>query len=58
MNNGNNQVVWIGCKQYLKDKICSEINFDWTTDFQLMGIYYDVDLIKINKLNYDKNWLK
>lgn len=55
MNNGNTQIVWIGCKKYPEDKICSKINFDWTTNFQLLGIHYHVNLIRINKLNYDKN---
>lgn len=28
MNNGNTKIVWIGCKKYSEDKICSEFNFD------------------------------
>lgn len=30
MNNGNTKIVWIGCKKYSEDKICSENNFEWT----------------------------
>lgn len=37
------QIVWIGSKKYSEEKICSEINFQWTTQIKLLGIYYDVD---------------
>lgn len=28
MNNRNSQIVWIGCKKYSEEKICSEIKID------------------------------
>lgn len=46
--------VWIGSKKYSEENNCSELNFQWTTQFKRLGIYYDVDLDKIIKLNYDK----
>lgn len=58
MNNVKIQIVWIGSKKYLEDKICIEINFEWIINFKFLGIYYDVDLIRINKLNYDKKLVK
>lgn len=52
MNNAKTQIVWtLGSKKYSEDKICSEINFEWTTNFKLLGIHYDVDLTRIKKLN-------
>lgn len=48
MNNAKTQIVCIGSKKYSEDKICTAINFEWTTNFKLLGIHYDV--------NYDKNW--
>lgn len=32
--------------------------FKWTTQFKLLGIYYDVDLYKIVKLKYDKKLVR
>lgn len=48
----NPQIVWIGNKKYSEDKICSVNNFQWTKHFKRLGIHYDLDLTRINKLNY------
>lgn len=58
INQEKTQIVWIGSKKYSEENICSEMNFQWTTQFKLLGIYYDVDLDKIIKLNYDKKLVK
>lgn len=31
-NNAKTHIVWIGSKKYSEDKICSENNFEWTTN--------------------------
>lgn len=46
--------MWIG--KYSEETICSEMNFQWASQYKLLGIYYDVD--KIIKLNYDKNLVR
>lgn len=37
MNNAKTQIVWIGTYKYSEDKICTEINFEWTTNFKNFG---------------------
>ena len=58
INRDKTQIVWIGSKKFSEERLCSDINFNWTTRFKLMGIYYDVDLNEILKLNYDKKLVK
>lgn len=36
-------------EKYADDKICSEINFQWTTNIKLLGVHYDVDFTKITE---------
>lgn len=58
INRDKTQIVWIGSKKYSDERLCSDMNFKWTTRFKLLGIHYDVDLNKILKLNYDKKLVK
>ena len=34
------------------------MNFQWTTQYRLLGIGFDVDLANVPKLNYDKKLVK
>lgn len=58
INISKTQLVWIGSKKYSSNIICEEMNFQWTSTFKLLGIYFDVDLTNIPKLNYDKKLVK
>lgn len=54
INLSKTQATWIGSKKYSIEKMCKNINLQWTTTFKLLGIYFDVDLTNILKMNYDK----
>ena len=58
MNLSKTQITWIGSKKYSADKLCNELNLIWTNTFTLLGIHFDVDLSRINFLNYDKKLVK
>ena len=58
INLSKTQIVWIGSKKYSSEKPLNEMNFQWTTQFKVLGIYFDVDLSKVPKLNYDKKLVK
>ena len=58
MNLSKIQITWIGSKKYSADKLCTELNLIWTNTFTLLGIHFDVDLSRINFLNYDKKLVK
>ena len=64
INLSKTQVIWIGSKKCSKDVLCPDIKLDWgKTSFSLLGIDFDVDLVKINQvkinqLNYDKKLVK
>ena len=58
INLSKTQLVWIGSKKYCNGKLCQEMNFQWTTQFRLLGIDFDVDLANVPKLNYDKKLVK
>ena len=55
INISKTQITWIGSKKYANERLCADLNLNWTTRFVLLGITYDVDLTKITTLNYDKN---
>ena len=38
--------------------MCEHIYLKWTTTFKLLGIFFDVDLTNIPKINYDKKLVK
>ena len=53
------QLTWIGSKKYSSDKMCFEYNLVWgKTKFCLLGIYFNVDLHSIIKLNFDNKNVK
>ena len=54
INISKTQITWIGSKKYTNERLCADLNLNWTTHFVLLGITYDVDLTKITTLNYDK----
>ena len=54
INLSKTQLVWIGSKKYSREILCQDMNFQWTTQFKLLGIHFDVDLNNIPKLNYDQ----
>lgn len=58
INLSKTQATWIGSKKYSIEKMCKNINLQWTTTFKLLGIHFDVDLTKILKMNYDKKLVK
>lgn len=58
INLSKTQATWIGSKKYSIEKMCKNINLQWTTTFKLLGIYFDVDLTNILKMNYDKKLVK
>ena len=48
-------VVWIGAKKYSTDSIKTRWKLSWgSTQFKLLGIFFNVDLDKIIGLNYDE----
>ena len=58
INISKTQITWIGSKKYSDEKLCPDIDLRWTTQFNLLGFIYDVDLSKIIMLNYDKKLVK
>ena len=53
VNFDKTQVVWIGRKKYSTDTIKTKWKLHWgNSDFKLLGIKFNVDLNKINKINY------
>ena len=55
MNTNKTKVIWIGRKKYSKDKLDVSVNLDWgTTEFTLLGIYYNVDLNIMIQTSFSK----
>ena len=48
----------IGSKKYSNEQLLHRMNFQWTTQFKILGVYLDVDLTKVPALNYDKKLVK
>lgn len=40
INLSKTQATWIGSKKYSIEKICKNINLQWTTTFKLLGIHF------------------
>ena len=55
MNLWKTQIIWIGSLKYNDDLIGPDLNIQWTTRFSFVGVIFDVDLSRVNFLNYDKN---
>ena len=59
INTDKTKLVWIGKKRHSKDKIEVATDMDWgTTEFNLLGIEFSVDLEKMVDLNYNLAYLK
>ena len=55
MNKTKTKLVWIGRKTHSKDKLDVSLLLEWgITEFNLLGIDFNVDLNKMVHLNYDK----
>ena len=55
INYTKTQVVWIGSKRFSKDKLCLNWDLTWGKySFNYLGIYFDVDLSKMIKFNFEK----
>ena len=53
VNFDKTQVVWIGRKKYSTDTIKTKWKLQWgNSEFKLLGIKFNVDLNKINNINY------
>ena len=59
INFSKTQVAWIGSKAFSADKLCPEYNLQWgVSKFNLLGIYFDLNLHNIPKLNFDKKLVR
>ena len=55
MNKEKTKVVWIGRKRFSKEKIDTNFNLQWgVTQFDLLGLKYNVSLNEMLDTNYDK----
>ena len=53
VNRDKTRLVWLGKKRHLRDKIDSPAKLIWgTTEFNLLGIKFSVDLHTVPDLNY------
>jgi len=54
VNFDKTQVVWLGIKKYSSDTINTRWKLKWgISNFKLLGINFDVDVEKMNKINYE-----
>ena len=54
MNSSKTKIIWIGRKRYSKDKLNVSSRLEWgITDFNMLGIEFNVELDKMSKINYD-----
>ena len=59
MNSDKTKLIWIGHKSKCKEKLNVKAKLDWdTTEFDLLGISFTMDLNKIPNLNYDRAIIK
>jgi hypothetical protein len=55
INYTKTQVVWIGSKRFSEEKLCLNWDLTWGKhSFNYLGIYFDVDLSKMIKINFEK----
>ena len=53
MNKTKTKVIWIGKRKHSKDKLSVDANLDWaTTQFDLLGLRFSVNLDEMTTLNY------
>ena len=59
MNKEKTKIIWIGRKNFSKDKLKVSVKLDWgDTEFTLLGLNFSVDLSKMLELNYSKTITK
>ena len=59
MNSDKTKLIWTGCKSRCKEQLNVKAKLDWdTTEFDLLGISFTMDLNKIPNLNYDRAIIK
>ena len=47
------KAIWIGNKKYSNEKICPEIDINWSmSNFRLLGVYFSLNLEDMVELNY------
>ena len=52
VNTDKTKIIWIGKKKHSKDKLISQ-RFDWnTTEFNMLGLKFSVDLQKMPEINF------
>ena len=55
MNSDKTKVIWIGRKKFSKDKLQTKTPLTWgNTNFDLLGIHFDVNLHSMINTNYSK----
>ena len=59
MNKEKTKIIWIGRKNFSKDKLEVSVKLDWgDMEFTLLGLNFSVDLSKMLQLNYSKTITK
>ena len=59
MNSDKTKLIWGGCKSKCKEQLNVKAKLDWdTTEFDLLGISFTMDLNNISNLNYDRAIIK
>ena len=59
INTDKTRLLWIRSKKRSKYKLCNNYNFDWTqSQFNLLGINFDVDLETMVGINYFQKYKK
>ena len=52
INLSKTKAVWIGTKWNSNEKLCPDLPLEWSTEFDLLGIYFDNRLANIDS-NFD-----
>lgn len=59
INFSKTQVIWFGSKKYSEEVLCSGKNLTWgMTSFKLLGVNFDIDLAKLEKINFEEKFYK
>ena len=59
MNTDKTKVIWIGRKKHSKDKLKTRYSLVWgEEEFDLLGLKFNVDLLKTTTINYNKAIIK
>ena len=59
INFSKTQVIWLGSKKYSEGVLCSGRNHTWgVTSFKLLGVNFDIDLAKLEKINFEEFFLQ